>query len=189
MPKIDLRIVKTRKAIKEAFISLVEENGFENVKIKDITERALINRNTFYLHYYSKENLISAIIEDEINSQIPEFTKLSESLANRPFKHLEEIIEKLLELLNEKIEFYRILLTDPALSGYINYSTKELSKKIVEKLNIDDSYDSVAIKFTLSGFIGVLADWVVYDTDSIKNTAIVLTKIGMACLKTAKKLS
>ena len=44
--KEDLRVIKTKEAIKNAFISLIEEKGFENIKIIDIARRANVNRNT-----------------------------------------------------------------------------------------------------------------------------------------------
>lgn len=58
--KQDLRIVKTREAIKEAFIELIEEKGFDALTIKDITEKARINRGTFYAHYEDKYHCMSS---------------------------------------------------------------------------------------------------------------------------------
>ena len=54
----DLRVLKTKKIIKETFMQLVEEKGYSRVTVSEITERALINRNTFYLHYYDKEDVV-----------------------------------------------------------------------------------------------------------------------------------
>ncbi|GAP21390.1 TetR/AcrR family transcriptional regulator [Leptolinea tardivitalis] len=65
---LDRRIVRTRDAIREALIDLMEEKGFEAISIKDITDRANINRGTFYLHYHDKFDLLdqteTEIIED-----------------------------------------------------------------------------------------------------------------------------
>ena len=52
---VDLRIIKTKKAIRDAFLALIEEKGFERISVKEITEKAMISRNTFYLHYYSNK--------------------------------------------------------------------------------------------------------------------------------------
>ena len=60
----DLRVIKTKNLIKGAFIELVEEKGFDNVTIKDICNKALINRNTFYLHYYDKVDLLKKIADE-----------------------------------------------------------------------------------------------------------------------------
>ena len=58
--KMDLRVIKTRKAIKEAFCEMIMEMDYSDIKLKDLTQRAMINRNTFYLHYAS----IDALLED-----------------------------------------------------------------------------------------------------------------------------
>ena len=48
--KEDLRIARTKEAIKKAFKELVCELPYEKVTVKAIADRAGINRNTFYLH-------------------------------------------------------------------------------------------------------------------------------------------
>ena len=48
MEQTDLRVIRTKKLIKDAFFSLIEEQGFEGVTVKQLTERAGINRGTFY---------------------------------------------------------------------------------------------------------------------------------------------
>ena len=47
--KTDLRVVRTRAAIDRAFEELVCEVGLDKVTVKDLAERAGINRKTFYL--------------------------------------------------------------------------------------------------------------------------------------------
>ena len=53
--KTDLRIIKTKKAIKTAFLNLLKENKYHNITISAISETALINRKTFYAHYETKD--------------------------------------------------------------------------------------------------------------------------------------
>jgi AcrR family transcriptional regulator len=51
LKKTDLRVIRTKKMIKESFIDLIQEKGYESITIRDIADHALINRATFYLHY------------------------------------------------------------------------------------------------------------------------------------------
>jgi len=60
----DLRIQKTEKIISSAFIDLVIEKGFDNVTVKDIATRAMINRKTFYAHYQDKFALTDVILQN-----------------------------------------------------------------------------------------------------------------------------
>ena len=59
----DRRVQRTRQALHKALISLVLERGYEAVTIKDVVTRANVGRSTFYAHYPSKEDLLTAEIE------------------------------------------------------------------------------------------------------------------------------
>ena len=62
--KTDLRIIKTKKVIYEALIDLMKEKTFEEIKVSDICNKALINRSTFYAHYEDKYELLVEFIND-----------------------------------------------------------------------------------------------------------------------------
>ncbi|MGX8701838.1 TetR/AcrR family transcriptional regulator [Caproiciproducens sp.] len=62
--KQDLRIVKTRNNIKNAFIQLLREKDFNNITVRDILDQALINRKTFYNHYQDKYDLTEQLIHE-----------------------------------------------------------------------------------------------------------------------------
>ena len=57
------RVQRTRQALHKALITLVLERGYEAVTIKDVVTRANVGRSTFYAHYPSKEDLLTAEIE------------------------------------------------------------------------------------------------------------------------------
>lgn len=60
---MDRRIQRTRQAIMEAFIGLVEELGFEKITIQAIADRANVNRGTIYLHFADKYALLDECVE------------------------------------------------------------------------------------------------------------------------------
>jgi AcrR family transcriptional regulator len=61
------RVQRTRLLIQQTFIDLVGEQGFESVTIRDITDRAKINRGTFYLHYLDKFDLMDQMKDHYFN--------------------------------------------------------------------------------------------------------------------------
>lgn len=67
---IDRRVRRTRRALQDALIQLILENGYDSVTIEEITDRADLGRTTFYLHFKDKEELfmhaIDSICEDFI---------------------------------------------------------------------------------------------------------------------------
>ena len=54
----DLRVRRTRKLLQQAFIECTIEKGFAALTVRDITERAMVNRSTFYRHYLDKYDLL-----------------------------------------------------------------------------------------------------------------------------------
>ena len=60
-PKEDRRVRRTQKLLKESLVQLMSEKAFKDITIKDITERADLNRGTFYLHYSDTYDLLTAM--------------------------------------------------------------------------------------------------------------------------------
>lgn len=63
-PNEDRRIIRTKEAIRNALVALIEEKGFDALSVKDITAKANINRGTFYLHYKDKFDLLDKTLEE-----------------------------------------------------------------------------------------------------------------------------
>ena len=62
--KEDLRVRKTREAIHNAFKEMICEMDYDQITIKELTQRAQINRKTFYLHYASLDDLLEEFQEE-----------------------------------------------------------------------------------------------------------------------------
>ena len=62
--KNDKRSVKTRRAIKIAFLKLLRTHDISEVNITEITRNAGINRNSFYTHYKNVNNILDDINND-----------------------------------------------------------------------------------------------------------------------------
>ena len=54
----DRRVRRTKQLIKQSLIELMHEKPFKDITVKDITERADLNRGTFYLHYVDIYDLL-----------------------------------------------------------------------------------------------------------------------------------
>lgn len=78
--QVDRRIHRTKTAIREALIELIEEKGFETLTVKDLCGKAGINRGTFYIHYQDKYDLLEqteATIIRDIETILQEAQPLS----------------------------------------------------------------------------------------------------------------
>ncbi len=62
MEKVDRRIKRTQKLLQEALISLTLEKGYDEVTIREITDRADVGYTTFFRHYPDKEALLADVL-------------------------------------------------------------------------------------------------------------------------------
>jgi AcrR family transcriptional regulator len=76
--KIDRRIQRTRKALRNALLELLKEKEYDLISVEEITQHANLGRATFYLHYKDKEDLLV----DEFNEIVNERAR---TIAEIPF--------------------------------------------------------------------------------------------------------
>ena len=74
LPDTDLRVQRTKKLLKEQFKEMFLEMDYEKITIKELCERAMINRRTFYLHYNSIDDVLNEVL-DEMAHDFLEYTK------------------------------------------------------------------------------------------------------------------
>jgi len=60
--RLDPRVRRTRQLLQDALRRLLEQKGFDNITVQDITEAATLNRATFYAHYPDKFALLEELI-------------------------------------------------------------------------------------------------------------------------------
>ncbi|MFO7537830.1 MAG: TetR/AcrR family transcriptional regulator [Chloroflexota bacterium] len=75
--KLDRRVRRTRRLLREALLALMQEQPFETITIQEITDRADLNRATFYLHYGSKDELLADGLEASFDELVAQFDELS----------------------------------------------------------------------------------------------------------------
>jgi AcrR family transcriptional regulator len=56
--KIDARVRRTRDALGDALIALMQEKPFDTITVQDVLDRARVSRSTFYSHYTDKDDLL-----------------------------------------------------------------------------------------------------------------------------------
>jgi AcrR family transcriptional regulator len=108
----DLRIVRTRKMLREAMITLAIQKGFSSVTVNDIVELAMVNRATFYRHYQDKYDLVESYL-DELYAEL--------NAAPAPAPRLGEPNPRLVKLfghIRDNAPFYRAMLGPRGYSGF-----------------------------------------------------------------------
>ncbi len=68
--KLDPRVKRTRELLVRAFNELLEEKGHSGLTVQEITERAAINRATFYAHFADQYELFDYVISEAFREEL-----------------------------------------------------------------------------------------------------------------------
>ena len=68
--KLDPRVKRTRSLLEQAFMEVVTEKGFQAVSVQDITEKAGVNRATFYAHFPDKYALLDYTVRQGFRQEL-----------------------------------------------------------------------------------------------------------------------
>lgn len=69
---VDRRIRKTQTALKDAVLALASERDLDEITVQDIVDRADVSRATFYVHYGSKEDLVTEALDSLFETFVAE---------------------------------------------------------------------------------------------------------------------
>ena len=156
----DLRVIKTKEYIKNAFLELLKEKNYAKVSVKDIASLASINRNTFYLHYSSKDDLVSSLVNEVILKQSKHFfsvlSRISNNLEELPLSSYITCAKLIIEALNKEIEFYKIINNDPDLEFYMSHLAKTLKLGLRQVAHVKNIDDEIRFEYLFNGFFGVI---------------------------------
>ena len=97
--KTDIRTLRTRKAIVDTFVDLLEIQDFTSITISQIAEEAMINRATFYRHFLDKYDLLEKTIQEilmkKLIVQLNETTEFNQDMLKDVFLSITEFYKSL----------------------------------------------------------------------------------------------
>ena len=105
-PKLDPRIVRTKEAIQSVFKKMVCELPYEKITVKAITDRAKINRNTFYLHYTCVDDVLAEIQAKHSN----EYSAIVSSFDQ--LKDTDKLVRSFFEYMEAQDDFFKRVTCD-----------------------------------------------------------------------------
>ena len=167
----DPRIARSRAALREAFIALVEERGIDGFSVGDLCASAGLNRGTFYNHFRDKESLLASF-EDEVieglGGVLAKFQniKLRElaacSLTHRPLPMLVELYD----YLREEGPFLHAMLGPGGDARFGMRLREAVCDRFVRSLlheryqNDPSAFTRYYISFYSGAYLGVISEWI-----------------------------
>lgn len=149
---LDIRIEKTERAIKQAFMELRAQKPLEKIKVKELCDLACINKSTFYAHYQDIYALANAM-EDEMVEVVVE--SLPQLTARDVSERTEWLTREMFRAFTRNQTEIGILFSGSRQGLFINRVEAAMSKCISES---DPSFDAdvvrkIVLSFCVSGLL------------------------------------
>lgn len=138
--KVEEKLRSRRAAIIEAAKEVLAEEGYMNVGIKNIAQKAGIATGTFYLYFANKDKLVETIAEEM-------YQKLLKKIKEERAKHT-LVIDKLqasmrtcIQVFSEEQQFAKILLIQaPGISKILNHKLINIEQELIllSKIDLDE---------------------------------------------------
>lgn len=157
--KRDLRYSRTDRLLSEALLELLKVKPVEKITIKDLTDRAAINRCTFYRHYQDIYDLLEQL-EDEIMDHVLEMMRGFHPTGE------EEVSRRYFECFCQYIYENRIVysvLTSSREGRFVRRLLRMISEYMAGLPDRDRDGDQAgrefAVAYSIGGVVGVLHKW------------------------------
>lgn len=111
--KEDLRVQKTLISIHKTFRELLLEKDYEKITVKELCERAMINKKTFYTYYETLDFLLFEM-QEQISSEYRERIK------SYTLKDMEKLVREFFMFSEEQGEFYEKSLAEEHIQKFVN---------------------------------------------------------------------
>lgn len=165
----DLRVQRTLQLIREALISLMDEQGFDRTTVRDITASAAINRATFYLHYQDKYDLLKKTV-DEMMRQLEEAMQLPPDFSADQFNMDADVpphsFIRQFEHLAANARFYKVMLSPNGVPGFAARMEHVIQDALFERLSLAQPNElnlslprELIIRYATSAHIGLMKHW------------------------------
>lgn len=167
----DRRITRSKRALRDALIELMEERSFDGFSVNDLCERADLNRGTFYNHFRDKDDLL-AQLEAEVMDDLDRFQAQMQSLTVRSLlgyrarKQPLPLLVELFDYLREQGAFLHAALGPGGDVGFGPRLRDSVCTNLVQSIlheryrNDPSPFVGYYVAFFASAYLGVITRWI-----------------------------
>ena len=170
MNRSESKYFNTARLIDDALIALLSEKEFEYITVKEICEKAGVNRSTFYLHYETLSDLLSETIEYTLGQFMSSFHVSPEEFVPRiETAKLDDLIlinkQYLLPYLNFIREHFSLFLAafkNPAameVQQQMDGVSRYVLMPIMNRFRVPENDQRYFIAYYIRGCMGIVQEW------------------------------
>ena len=156
--KQDRRVARTKKAIRNSFLELLTEKDFEKITVKEVADRADVDRKTVYNYYTG----VNEVLEELENELAEDFEK---AIGEFEFNNIEDAMAAftaLNQLLRENMELYTLIMKldgKSRLMAKIVVYLKEKVRSVIGRTNTEASKIDIAVEYVTAGMFMAYRYW------------------------------
>ena len=170
MNKNESKYFNTAIRMDEALITLLEKKDFEYITIKEICEKAGVNRSTFYLHYENTSDLLKETTRYILNKHLA-YYEVDHQRVSLKFETCKR--EELLFITDEYLTRYLTFIKDN--QRLLKVSIKQfhsmrmdevygnmfehIFRPILDRFCVPEAEHAYVMKFYLTGIFAVITEW------------------------------
>lgn len=156
--KTDLRVIRSREAIKAAALRIVSRPGDADITARDVADEALVNKKTFLAHYGS----VSAVLDELEREAVAEATRLVGDGADAGEEGLRAACERVAAASRDKATALGALLTSrlrPELMGQMRRALAERIDRAAKAAGRIPAHARYASDFVAGGVVSIFERW------------------------------
>jgi len=188
MNKSESKYFNTALCMDEALIALLEVKDLEYITVKEICEKAGVNRSTFYLHYETIDDLVNEAMESVEARFISYFAQDTKGTFDKingdDLKALVFItgdyLKPYLQFISDNKKVYRAAFRNPNnMRANIRYGNlkKWILEPILKKFGIPDAFWKYYIAYYIEGIAAIVKVWLNNNcSDSVETIADIIEK-------------
>ena len=186
MRRSESKYFATAVRMDEAFLELLEKKDLAYITVKEICEKAGVNRSTFYLHYETVSDLLvecTQYIIDKFVAYMPHDTiDFFEKLPDCPLKELyfitPEYLTPYLNFVKEHSRIFRTTVEQASVLGLNNAYlalNRHVFTPILDRFHIPPAEQKYMMPFYINGLMGIINEWLREDCkDSVEHIVSVI---------------
>lgn len=191
MNKSESKYFNTALCMDEALIALLEVKDLEYITVKEICEKAGVNRSTFYLHYETIADLVNEAMENVNKRFLSYFTQKTDDFVDKiNGKELKDLIlitqdylQPYLQFISDNKNVYRTAFRNPkgmqANSRYRDLKSYVL-EPILKKFGVPEGFWQYYIAYYIEGTMAIVKEWLNNECrDSVETIAAIIE----ACIR------
>ena len=184
------RYFATAAEMDKALIDLLEKKDFEYITVKEICQKAGVNRSTFYLHYETVADLLNECIEYAHKKLIEKYAITKDEFEGRMRSAnnddiifiTPEYLRPYFEFIKENKAVFKVFLLRSALMNAektFDKMFKYIFSPILDRFNITDLEKTYMMRFYISGITAIATQWLKGDcADDVDD----IVRICMRCI-------